>query len=177
LAKIGITNVDAFDNDISEVFDYSIVYKIRDSITKNEVKLVEFGKVNNKFAKLFDIKQEVYFADINWDAIISTAKKLTIRYKEIPKYPSIKRDLALLLDKKVKFLDVKTIAEKYGKKILRNIELFDIYEDEKIGKENKSYAVSFTFRDDTKTLQDTDIESIMKKLMEEYKSQLNAIIR
>ncbi len=68
----------------------------------------------------------------------------------------------------MKFAEVKSIAEKFGKKILRNIELFDIYEDEKIGKDNKSYAVSFTFRDDTKTLQDTDIESIMKKLMEEY---------
>ena len=68
-------------------------------------------------------------------------------------------------------------SKSFGKKILRNIELFDIYEDEKIGKDNKSYAVSFTFRDDTKTLQDNDIEGVMKKLMEEYQSQLNAIIR
>ncbi|HNE49750.1 MAG TPA: phenylalanine--tRNA ligase subunit beta [Chitinophagales bacterium] len=177
LSKIGITNIDVFDNEISEIFDYSLVYKLKNAATKNDVKLVEFGKVNNKFAKLFDIKQEVYFADFNWDAIISTAKTLTIRYKEIPKYPSVKRDLALLLNKKVKFSEVKSIAEKYGKKILRNIELFDIYEDDKIGKENKSYAVSFTFREDTKTLQDTDIDGVMKKLMEEYKSQLNAIIR
>ena len=77
----------------------------------------------------------------------------------------------------MKFSGVKSIAEKFGKKILRNIELFDIYEDEKIGLENKSYAVSFTFRDDAKTLQDNDIDGVMKKLMEEYQSQLNAIIR
>jgi phenylalanyl-tRNA synthetase beta chain len=102
---------------------------------------------------------------------------VSINYTEISKYPAVKRDLALLLDKKVKFSEVKSIAEKFGKKILRNIELFDIYEDEKIGKDNKSYAVSFTFRDDTKTLQDNDIEGVMKKLMEEYQSQLNAIIR
>lgn len=171
LSKIGIVTFDALDNELSEIFNYSLVYK------KGEKSLVEFGKIHNTFTKQFDIKQEVYFADFNWDNILSTAKKVKVGYSEISKYPAVKRDLALLLDKKVKFAEVKSIAEKFGKKILRNIELFDIYEDEKIGKENKSYAVSFTFRDDTKTLQDNDIESVMKKLMEEYQTQLNAIIR
>ena len=171
LSKIGISNLMISEEETNEMFAYALTYK------KGEKKIVEFGKVHPTFTKLFDIKQEVFFADFNWDIILSAAKKVTIGYKEIPKYPIVKRDLALLLDKKVKFEEVKSIAEKFGKKILRNIELVDIYEDEKIGKDNKSYAVSFTFRDDTKTLQDTDIESIMKKLMEEYKSQLNAIIR
>ncbi len=171
LAKVGITSYDALDNELSETFNYSLLYK------KGEKKLVEFGKVQTPFAKLFDIKQDVYFADFNWDNIIAIARKLNINYKEISKYPAVKRDLALLLDKKVKFAEVKSIAEKFGKKILRNIELFDIYEDEKIGIENKSYAVSFTFRDDAKTLQDADIESIMKKLIDEYQTQLKAIIR
>jgi phenylalanyl-tRNA synthetase beta chain len=171
LVKVGITSYDALDNELSETFNYSLLYK------KGEKKLVEFGKVQTPFAKLFDIKQEVYFADFNWDNIITIVKKSNINYKEISKYPAVKRDLALLLDKKVKFAEVKSIAEKFGKKILRNIELFDIYEDEKIGKENKSYAVSFTFRDDTKTLQDADIESVMKKLIDEYQTQLKAIIR
>ena len=171
LSKIGITAFDVLDNELSETFNYSLVYK------KGQKVLVEFGKVHSTFTKQFDIKQEVYFADFNWDAILSVARKVSINYTEISKYPAVKRDLALLLDKKVKFSEVKSIAEKFGKKILRNIELFDIYEDEKIGKDNKSYAVSFTFRDDTKTLQDNDIEGVMKKLMEEYQSQLNAIIR
>ncbi len=171
LAKIGIISYDALDNELSETFNYSLLYK------KGEKKLVEFGKVQTPFAKLFDIKQEVYFADFNWDNIITIVRKSNINYKEISKYPAVKRDLALLLDKKVKFAEVKSIAEKFGKKILRNIELFDIYEDEKIGKENKSYAVSFTFRDDAKTLQDADIESVMKKLIDEYQTQLKAIIR
>ena len=171
LSKIGITAFDILDNDLSEIFNYSLVYK------KGEKQLAEFGKVQINFTRLFDIKQEVYFADFNWDNIISIAKKVNISYSEISKYPSVKRDLALLLDKKVKFAQVKSIAEKFGKKILRNIELFDIYEDEKIGKENKSYAVSFTFKDDSKTLQDTDIDSVMKKLIDEYQTQLNAIIR
>jgi phenylalanyl-tRNA synthetase beta chain len=171
LSKIGITTFDALDSDLSEIFNYSLVYK------KGEKVLVEFGKIHNAFTKQLDIKQEVYFADFNWDNILSVAKKVKVGYAEISKYPAVKRDLALLLDKKVKFAEVKSIAEKFGKKILRNIELFDIYEDEKIGNDNKSYAVSFTFRDDTKTLQDNDIESVMNKLMEEYKTQLNAIIR
>ncbi|MBK9794079.1 MAG: phenylalanine--tRNA ligase subunit beta [Sphingobacteriales bacterium] len=171
LSKIGIAAFDVLDNDLSEIFNYSLLYK------KGEKVLVEFGKVHTQFTKQFDIKQEVYFADFNWDAIIATAKKVNINYTEISKYPAVKRDLALLLNKKVKFSEVKSIAEKFGKKILRNIELFDIYEDEKIGHDNKSYAVSFTFRDDAKTLQDNDIDGVMKKLMEEYQSQLNAIIR
>lgn len=171
LAKIGITNISISEEETTETFNYSLIYKI------GEKTLVEFGKVHPAFSKLFDIKQEVFFADFNWDTVVKAAKKINIGYKEIPKYPTVKRDLALLLDKKVKFVEVKSIAEKFGKKILRNIELFDIYEDEKIGKENKSYAVSFTFRDDTKTLQDADIESVMSKLMNEYQSQLNAIIR
>lgn len=170
LTRIGISSFDVSDNEHSEIFQYSLVYKKG----KN---LVEFGKVHPAHSKLMDIKQEVYFAVFNWDAIVKTAQKVKIQYQEIPKYPSVKRDLALLLDKKVKFAEVKSIATQYGKKILRNIELFDIYEDEKIGQSNKSYAVSFTFRDDVKTLQDADIDSIMKKLMEQYQTQLNAIIR
>ena len=171
ISKIGIENINVFDNELSETFDYSLVYK------KGEKKIAEFGKVNPKFTKQFDIKQDLFFADINWDTILLLAKRVNINYKEISKYPAVKRDLALLLDKKVKFAEIKSIGEKFGKKILRNIELFDIYEDEKIGKENKSYAVSFTFKDDTKTLQDADIESIMSKLMSEYQTQLKAIIR
>ena len=170
LSKIGISAFDSYDNDASEIFQYALSYK------KGEKKLVEFGKIHSTYTKLFDIKQDVFFIDFNWDRITQLARKNNVSYSEIPKYPSIKRDLALLLDKKIKFDEVKAIATKFGKKILRNIELFDIYEDEKIGKENKSYAVSFTFRDDTKTLQDTDIESIMKKLIQEYQTQLNAVI-
>ena len=170
-SKIGITSFDAFDNELSEFFDYSLVYR------KGEKQLAEFGKVNAAFCKLFDIKQDLFFADINWDLVIAQAKKVKSNYQEISKFPSVKRDLALLLDKKVKFDEVKSIATKFGKKILRNIELFDIYEDEKIGNDKKSYAVSFTFKDDTKTLQDADIDSVMKKLMEEYNKQLNAEIR
>ncbi|MCB0506713.1 MAG: phenylalanine--tRNA ligase subunit beta [Bacteroidetes bacterium] len=171
LSKIGILVDDALDNETSELFNYSLKYQ------KNGKTLVEFGKVQPKLLKPFDIKQEVFFADFNWDLIVKLAEKVKTNYSEISKFPAVKRDLALLLNKNVKFADVKLIGEQYGKKILRNIELFDIYEDEKIGKENKSYAVSFTFKDDNKTLQDAEIEKIMSNLMDAYKKQLNAIIR
>ncbi len=170
LGKLGITDIETTENELSDMFNYSLVYR-------KGAELVQFGKVHAAHCKLTDIKQEVFFADFNWDAVLAAASKVTTYYQEISKYPAVKRDLALLLDKKVKFAEVKSIAEKYGKKILRNIELFDIYEDEKIGKDNKSYAVSFTFRDDAKTLQDVDIDGVMKKLMEQYQTQLNAVIR
>ncbi len=174
LSRIGINDYLALDTETSELFQYSLVY--RKGGQQGKV-LVEYGKVQPHLAKLLDIKQDVYFADFKWDNIIHFTKKLNITSGEISKYPSIKRDLALLLDKKVKFSEVKSIGEQLGKKILRNIELFDIYEDEKIGKDNKSYAVSFTFTDATKTLQDAEIEQIMGNLMEAYKTTLNAIIR
>lgn len=171
LNKIGIENYDAVENEDNEQYNYGLTYK------RGQKSLVTFGKIQPILAKQIDIKQTVFYADFNMDEILHLAKKNKTTYTEIAKYPSVKRDLALLLAQNVKFSEVKTIAEKYGKKILRNIELFDIYQDEKIGKENKSYAVSFTFRDDSKTLQDADIDVVMKKLIQEYQSQLNAQIR
>lgn len=171
LAKCGIGEREALEPEASEPFEYALQYKAGESV------IVEFGKVHPRLAKMMDIKQDVYYADFKWDVVLRLAKKVKISYAEIGRYPSVKRDLALLLDKKIKFSEVKSIAEKYGKKILRNIELFDIYQDEKIGADNKSYAVSFTFRDDAKTLQDLEIDALMKKLMEAYQQSLNAIIR
>lgn len=173
LNKIGIGNYVADESNTDAVFSYALQYKVENSTQP----IVTFGKVQPTLAKQLDIKQDVYFADFNWDEILKLAANVQTNYTEIAKFPAVKRDLALLIDKNIQFIEVKNIATKFGKKILRNIELFDIYEDEKIGKDKKSYAVSFTFRDDTKTLQDADIEAIMNKLMKEYTSQLNAIIR
>lgn len=171
LISNGLTQYVPAEKEVSEGFEYALSYQI------NGKEVATFGKVHPSLAKAMDIKQEVFFADINWDLVVKLAAKVNTRYKEIAKYPSVKRDLALLLDKKVQFEAVKSIAVKFGKKILRNIELFDIYQDEKIGADNKSYAVSFTFRDDDKTLQDAEIETVMKKLMQEFQTQLNAQIR
>lgn len=140
--------------------------------------LAEFGRVHGGILRKMDIKQEVYFADIQWDSIYKTANKSKIHVQDLPKYPFVRRDLALVLDKAVSFGDVVKIAKKQAKKLLKDVNLFDVYEnDEQIGKGKKSCAVSFIFQDEQKTLKDKDIEKLMNKLVKTYEIQLNATIR
>ncbi len=140
--------------------------------------LVEFGKVQTKLAKGMDVKQEVFYADFNWDNVLKAIRKNKVSYSEISKYPSVRRDLALVLEKNVTFNDIKAIATKTAKKLLQQINLFDVYENaEQLGEGKKSYAVSFVFEDDTKTLKDKDIEKVMNKLIADYENKLGAIIR
>lgn len=170
LKKLGI-----FVFQSKEVSGDELEYGLEYFLEKKQ--LVVFGKVDNTLSNQFDVKQRVFHARFNWDVLLSAISKKDIKHKEVPKFPSVRRDLALLINKSVTYEQVKQIAEKYGKRILINIDLFDIFTDIKIGAENKSYAVSFTFQDDTKTLVDSEIDGIMNKLMEAYKTQLNAIIR
>ncbi len=140
--------------------------------------LASFGAVAPAVRKQFGIKQDVFYADINWDAILKLLRKKKVTYQAIPKYPSSRRDLALLLDRSVPFADVAKIATQVAKHILQSVNLFDIFEDEnKIGKDKKSYAVSFTFQDPRKTLTDKEIDKTMKKLMHLYKEKIGAEIR
>ena len=140
--------------------------------------LVEFGKVQTKLLKKMDIKQEVFYADFQWENILKALRKHRIQFQEINKYPSVRRDLALVIEKSVKFSDIVGIAKKTGKKLLQDISLFDVYENEKqLGANKKSYAVSFIFEDATKTLKDKDIEKVMNKLITTYENKLGATIR
>ncbi len=140
--------------------------------------LVEFGKVQPKLRKAFDVKQDVYFADFKWDNIIKALKNTKVGYEEVSKYPSVRRDLALVVDKSTKFGDLSQIASKTAKKLLKDINLFDVYEDEtKLGAGKKSYAISFIFEDKEKTLQEKEIEKIMSDLINAYESKFNALIR
>ena len=140
--------------------------------------LVEFGKVQPKLRKSYDVKQDVYFADIQWDNILKALKNAKVGYEEISKYPSVRRDLALVLDSSVKFGDIALVAQKAAKKLLKDINLFDVFEDEtKLGAGKKSYAVSFVFEDKEKTLNDKEIEKVMEELIKTYESKLGALIR
>jgi phenylalanyl-tRNA synthetase beta chain len=140
--------------------------------------LVEIGKVTPKVRKSFDIKQDVYFADFQWDNIIKALKNAKVTYEEVNKYPTVRRDLALVLDASVQFGDISLIAQKTAKKLLKDINLFDVFEDEsKLGVGKKSYAVSFQFEDKEKTLQDKEIEKIMEELIKTYETKLGALIR
>ena len=124
-----------------------------------------------------DIEQEVYYAEFSWENILKVIKNHTITFTPMPKFPAVKRDLALLLDKKISFKEVRDIAFRTEKKLLKSVTLFDVYEGEKLGAGKKSYAISFTLQDDEKTLTDKQIDKIMNKLMGTYKHQLSAEIR
>ena len=155
-----------------EVFAYGMKYQRGPQI------LVSFGKVSTSILKKMEIKQEVFYADINWNAILKAIKKNKIQFKALTKYPSVRRDLALVIENNINFAQISAIAKKQGKKLLKEINLFDVYEnEEQLGAGKKSYAVSFVFEDPDKTLKDKEVEKIMKKLIYIYENDLGAIIR
>lgn len=138
--------------------------------------IVEFGTVKKSILKSFDIKQEVLYADFAWDKIqkyVSTK----IKFTDIPKYPEVRRDLALLLDENVPFEQIYNIAKQTEKGLLKDVNLFDVYTGNNLPEGKKSYAVSFILQDDSKTLTDTQIDKIMSKLQSNFESQLGASLR
>jgi phenylalanyl-tRNA synthetase beta chain len=138
--------------------------------------LVEFGVVKKSILKTFGIKQEVFYADFNWDIIIKTISS-KIKYSDIPKYPEVRRDLALLIDKNTTYDAIYSIARQTEKSLLKNINLFDVYEGDKLPEGKKSYAISFIIQDNSKTLTDAQVDKIMTKLQGNFESQLGAILR
>lgn len=140
--------------------------------------LVNYGLVNGKLLKQFDIDAPLYYAEINLQLLFDkSAKQNKIFYTELPKYPEVKRDLALLIDKSVTFAQIKQIAQRTEKKLLKRISLFDVYEGKNLPEGKKSYAVSFTLLDETKTLNDKQIEKIMESLTNSFKRELGAELR
>ena len=140
-------------------------------------KLAVYGIVHPKIRKVADIDQEVYFADLNWNAILSELGNHKVQYSELSKFPEVKRDLAMLLDKSVTFAEIEKIAFETERKLLKKVNLFDVYEGKNLEAGKKSYAVSFLLQDDSKTLTDGQIESIMKKLLGNFESKLGAKLR
>ena len=147
------------------------------SYTGNNKTLVNVGIVAKKWLKKFDVDAPVYFADFNWDNVLILHKKHKVLFEELPKFPAVRRDLALLIDKSVKFNKIKELAYYTDRKILREVDLFDVYEGKGVPDGKKSYAVSFILRDDKATLNDKQIEKTMQKLIETYKRELCAELR
>lgn len=147
------------------------------SLSIGKTKLVDFGIVKKSILKTFSISQEVLFADFNWDNILEVAKRNKIKFTDIPKYPEVRRDFALLLDQSVSFEDIHKIAKQSEKQLLKNVNLFDVYEGKNLPKGKKSYAVSFTLQDEHKTLTDKQIDKIMNKLQSNFEKQLGAELR
>ena len=134
------------------------------------------GTLKKSILKHFDIKQEVFYADFDWNAILKSISN-KIKFVEIPKYPEVRRDLALLLDESVAFEEIYSIAKQTEKLLLKEITLFDVYVGKNLPEGKKSYAVSFTIQDESKTLTDTQIEKIMSKLQNNFQTQLGAQLR
>jgi phenylalanyl-tRNA synthetase beta chain len=169
LSRLGISNTKSIAVS-SDVFSEGIALGLgTDS-------LVEFGVVNKSVLKHFGIKQEVFYADFNW-AMVLKLMSSKIKYTEIAKYPEVRRDLALLVDQSVTYDAIYTIARQTEKSLLKNINLFDVYEGQNLPEGKKSYALSFIIQDATKTLEDVQIDKIMTKLKKNFETELGAILR
>ncbi|MBP8782752.1 MAG: phenylalanine--tRNA ligase subunit beta [Paludibacter sp.] len=140
-------------------------------------KLAVFGMVHPKIRKMLDIDQEVFFADLNWNALMTEIAKHKVQYSEISKYPEVKRDFALLIDKQVTFAEIEKIAFDTERKLLKKVTLFDVYEGKNLPEGKKSYAVNFVLQDETKTLTDSQIDAIMKKMLANFEAKLGAALR
>ncbi|WP_405225221.1 phenylalanine--tRNA ligase subunit beta [Dokdonia sp. Asnod1-B02] len=174
---------------VSAVLEKLGINKVRSSAVKNDIfseavglslgkqQVVSYGIVKKSILKKFDLSQEVYYADFNWDAILEIAARNNVKFKDIPKYPSVRRDFALLLDANVQFEDIATIAKQTEKQLLKDVNLFDVYEGKNLPEGKKSYAVSFLLQDENKTLTDKQIDKTMNKLQQRFEKELGATLR
>ena len=147
------------------------------SFSKNGKLLVEFGTINKSITANFGIDAETFYADFKWDDVLEEIATDNFILKAIPKFPKVKRDLALLIDESVTFDSLKKTAQQTEKKLLKNINLFDVYTGSKLPEGKKSYALSFTIQDEKRTLTDKQIDKIMKKLQQNFESEFGASLR
>lgn len=173
LRRVGLVSGSTVTKDCSnDIFSDGIAIE-----TRNGKTLAEIGIVSKKLIKTFGIDSPVYYADIHWNDVVKAAGKNTVNFREISKYPAVSRDLALLIDKSVKFSDIESIANHAERKFLKKVELFDVYEGKNLPEGKKSYAVNFILQDESKTLTDKQIDAIMNKLISSLKKELNAELR
>ncbi len=145
--------------------------------TKGGKRLATFGIIARKCLKAFEIENAVYYADFNWKELLKAIRNVKVSYKELSKFPVVKRDLALLLDKKVQFAEIEKIAYETEKKLLKDVALFDVYEGKNLEAGKKSYAVTFLLQDENATLNDKQIDKIMAKLIANLENKLGARLR
>ncbi len=160
-----------FDETVASHFDLAFSLEI------NAKKYGHFGIVSSTLRNQFGIDQEVYFAELNWEELTKHAFSKPIIYEEVAKFPLMRRDFALLIDKNVSFQSLKDTAYKTERKILQDVNLFDVYEGKNLPKDKKSYGISFTFQDKNKTLTDKQVERVMEQLLQNFKSQFGAELR
>ncbi|MFY0624972.1 MAG: phenylalanine--tRNA ligase subunit beta [Reichenbachiella sp.] len=154
----------------NQIFDYGLDISLNGSI------LGSFGKLNNKVLKLTDVSQDVFYAELDWKKLVKQYGK-KIQYREVSKFPEVRRDLSLVIDKSVTFNEILVLANKESKKLIKQINVFSIYEGENIGEDKKSYALSFILQDHDKTLTDKVIDKTMNALINSFEKNISAIIR
>lgn len=168
-AKFNLTGLDSKSSE-NDLFEYGL------SLELNKKRIGELGKINSKLLKGLKLNQEVFFADIDW-AYLRKQYPLNPQFTPLSKFPEVKRDLSLVVDKSVKFEDIRKLSHKLERQLITKISVFDVYEGDKIDENQKAYALSFFLQDQEKTLTDKVIEKTMKKLMAGFERELNALIR
>ena len=169
LKRLGLHNLKGKNNELSYLVDaYSFNFK------KNRI--ADFGYVNKATLKAFGIKTDVLYAELDWDLIVKHIHSKT-KYSEVNKYPSVRRDLALLLDKDIKFSKLNSLAKQTETNLLKSVNLFDVYEGDKLPKNKKSYALSFILEDKENTLTDSQIDGVMDKLINTFEQKVGAVVR
>lgn len=173
LARTGLQEKEiSMEQSSNEIFSAMLTLKHRSGKA-----IGELGILRNSLLRKMDIEQEVFFAQLNWDAIVKMTAKKTVTFYDLPKTQPVKRDLALLVDKKVTFADIEKVVNASEKKLLRNVSLFDVYEGKNLEEGKKSYAISIILQDDEKTLQDKQIDATMNKIIANLQKQLDAKLR
>ena len=162
----------AVENLKTDIYASAIVIK-----TQGGKRLAMIGSVTRKILKQFDIDNSVYYADINWIEVLRSIRSHKVSFKELPKFPAVRRDLALLVDKSVQFAQIEKIAFDSDRKLIKSVNLFDVYEGKHLEPGKKSYAVSFTLQDETQTLNDKVIDKVMQKLIKNLEEKAGARLR
>jgi phenylalanyl-tRNA synthetase beta chain len=172
LSRLGYEGYQETVVESDERFAYGLSYH------RGPQTLVTFGRVSGNLVKELGVRNEVYAAVFEWDTLLKSLRKQNVTYQELSKFPGTSRDLALIIENSVKFSDIAAIARKVGKKLIKDITLFDVYENaQQLGEGKRSYAVSYGFEDAEKTLEDKEVDKVMNQLISEYETKLGATIR
>jgi phenylalanyl-tRNA synthetase beta chain len=169
LQRMHVKNIESKDTELA-IFSYGLCYKI------NNRDVVNVGLLQPSICKFMDMKGQVFYADIDWDYLVKQYSG-NLEVAEVPKYPEVRRDLSLVIDKNISFRTIRQLAMASERRLLKSINVFDVYEGENIGKEKKSYSVSFVLQDENATLTDVVIDKTMQRLMQVFEKELNAVIR
>jgi len=172
LLRLGLSRHEIEINEISDPnFSYGLNYSIKGK------QIAVAGELSKKLLSGFEIKEKVFMAEVNWDLAVKNLSRKEIKYKAVSRFPAVRRDLALLVDTKVKFADLKAAAFNTERKLLQSVSIFDIYEGDKIPQGKKSYALSFLLQDEEKTLTDKIIDKTMRRIQQTFEQQFKAELR